>query len=386
MFNNVVDRRNTSCAKRDETIEKTNIKDIVPLTVADMDFKTSPEIIASMIEAVNHGIYGYTNISDGYIEASVNWIKRNYGRIPKDYEVVFCPRIIQAISLIIQNFTNIGDKVMISTPLYNPIQGAILSNDRLLVSSELVLENNHYEIDFEDFENIAKSGVKVFICVSPHNPTGRVWSKEEISKIVSICKKYKIMIVSDEVHADFVWKDKFISFGSFLDEYDNMIICTSPAKTFNVPGLEASNILIRNDENRSKFKEILIKAGIHNPNYFCVPAVIAAYNSSYEWLNMLKANIKDNLLYVKKFFNEIDGFKVIESEGTFLLWIDYRGLNLSEEEFKNILLKSKVLFNLGSEFGDGGVGFFRINVASPKNILEKALLNFKKQIELEKKS
>ncbi len=380
MFDKVVDRRNTSSAKWDETILNCGMEEVIPLTVADMDIKTSPEIVSNMVKAANHGIYGYTIIEDSYIDSVLKWISENQNWKPEKDWYVYCPRIIQAVAMSIQNFSQEDDKIMVQTPLYDPIQESIVVNGRKLITSDLILKNNHYEIDFNDFEAKIKDGVKIFICVSPHNPTGRVWNKEELVKIVKICKKYDVLIISDEVHADFVWEGKFTSFGEFLDVYDRIIICNSPSKTFNIPGLEASSIFIKNREIREKFKRIINKSGIHNPNYFSVFAVKAAYDDSYEWYELMKSYIENNISYVKEFFNKLDGFETTKAEGTFLLWIDYRKTGLIESDLEKIFSKSKVLFSLGTGYGEAGRGFFRINVASPKKLLVEALESFKKQL------
>lgn len=310
----------------------------------------------------------------------MNWVKNNQNWHPEKDWYVYCPRIIQAVAMSIQNFSQENDKIMVQTPLYDPIQESIVVNGRKLITCDLILKNNHYEIDFKDFEAKLKDGVKIFICVSPHNPTGRVWKKEEIEKIVSLCKKYDVLIISDEVHADFIWEGKFTSFGEFLDLYDRIIICNSPSKTFNIPGLEASSIFIKNEKLREEFAGLVYKAGIHNPNYFSVFAVKAAYNDSYEWYELMKNTIRENISYVKEFFANLDGFEPTESEGTFVLWIDYRKSGLSEDDLKKIFSKSKVLFSLGSGYGEAGRGFIRINVASPKKLLVEALESFKKQL------
>lgn len=383
MFENLVDRRNTSSAKWDETIMNVGIEEVVPLTVADMDFKASPEIVSSMVEAANHGIYGYTIIEESYIDSVIEWVRKNHNWYPKRQWYVYCPRIIQAIAMFIQNFSEEKDKILIQTPLYDPIQDCIKSNKRTLVSSDLVIKEDHYEIDFDDFESKLRDGVKIFICVSPHNPTGRVWKKWEVEKIVRICKKYEVLIISDEVHADFIWDGDFVSFGEFLDLYDKIVICNSPSKTFNIPGLEASSVFIKNKYIREKFKGIIHNAGIHNPNYFSVFAVKAAYNDSYEWYELLKKSIKENISYVRDFFNGLNGFEVTKSEGTFLLWIDYRKSGFSEDDLEQIFRRSKVLFSLGSGYGQSGRGFIRINVASPKKLLEEALERFREELSLE---
>lgn len=388
MFDNIVSRRNTNCAKWDELIEECKIEDIISLTVADMDFKVAPEIISSVIDAANHGIYGYTNVSEKYIELSRQWIERKYHWSLKEDWIVYCPRVIQAISLLIQNCTNKGDKIMVSTPLYDPIQNAVRVNDRCLVTNSLILKDNHYEIDFDDFENKIKDGVKIYIAVSPHNPVGRVWREDEISRIVDICKKHKVLIIADEVHADFIWENQFVSFGLFFDKYDDIIIGTSASKTFNIPGLEASNIIIKNEERRDFFKKLLRQAGIHNPSYFCIPAVEAAYEYGEEWLNLAKDTIKGNLDFTRNFFeNEMTGYKVINSEGTYMLWVDYKDTGIKEEKLRDLMInKAKVAFSLGSGFGNEGEGFFRVNVAQPRKLLEEALLRYKNNIDWEEEN
>lgn len=382
MFDNIVSRRYTNCAKWDEIIDEYGIEDLIPLTVADMDYRVAPEIINAVIDAANHGIYGYTNVSEKYIELSKIWAKNNYGFCPKNEWIVYCPRIIQAISLIIQNNTNINDKILVLTPLYDPIQNAVRINGRELVECPLLLNKGHYEIDFEDFEKKIKGGVKIFISVSPHNPVGRVWSEEEIRKTVEICKQYNVLIISDETHADFIWKNRFISYASFYDYYDNIIIGLSTSKNFNIAGLEASNIVIKNKDLRDSFKYLLRQAGIHNPSYFCIPAVIAAYEYGSEWLKIAKEKIKENIDFAKKFFEtQMIGFKVADIEGTYLLWVDYRDIGISEEMLKDLMLyKAHISFSLGSGFGGNGRGFFRVNVALPKEKLEEALLRFKNNI------
>jgi len=384
VFDNIVSRKHTNCAKWDEIIDEYGIEDLIPLTVADMDYRVAPEIINAVIEAANHGIYGYTNVSERYIELSKIWAERNYNFSLQKEWIVYCPRIIQALSLIIQNYTEKNDKIMVCTPLYDPIQNAVIINDRELVECPLVLEDGHYEIDFADFEAKIKSGVKIFIAVSPHNPVGRVWKEEEIKKTIDICKDNNVLIISDETHADFIWEGKFVSYGSFYDAYDNMIIGLSTSKNFNIAGLEASNMIIKDESFRMFFNKLLKQAGIHNPSYFCIPAVIAAYEYGEEWLLMVKDKIRENIKLIKNFFEkDMKGFSVIEPEGTYLVWIDYRATGILENELKDIMIhKAHVAFSMGGSFGIEGKGFFRINAALPKQLLEEALLRFKNNIKI----
>ena len=384
VFDNIVSRKNTNCAKWDEIIDEYGIEDLIPLTVADMDYRVAPEIINAVIEAANHGIYGYTNVSKRYIELSKIWAENNYNFSPQKEWIVYCPRIIQALSLIIQNYTEKNDKIMVCTPLYDPIQNAVRINDRELIECPLVLEDGHYEINFAAFEAKIKSGVKIFIAVSPHNPVGRVWKEEEIKKTIDICKDNNALIISDETHADFIWEGKFVSYGSFYDTYDNMIIGLSTSKNFNIAGLEASNMIIKDESFRMFFNKLLKQAGIHNPSYFCIPAVIAAYEYGEEWLLMVKDKIRENIKLIKNFFEkDMKGFSVIEPEGTYLVWIDYRATGILENELKDIMIhKAHVAFSMGGSFGIEGKGFFRINAALPKQLLEEALLRFKNNIKI----
>lgn len=382
MFNQIVSRRNTNSAKWDEIIEKTGNEKLIPLTVADMDFPVAPEIENEVIKVAIHGIYGYTNVSERYLLASKRWIENNYNYSIEKEWIVYSPRVIQAISLYIQNNTRPSDKIMVFTPLYDPIQNAVRVNNRELITSSLLLKNGKYFIDFDDFREKISNGVKMLIMVSPHNPVGRVWDKRELEEIVKICKEFNVLIFSDEVHADFVWDKKFISMAEFFDIYENIIIGMAPSKTFNIPGLEASNIIIKNEKLRNELILYLRQAGIHNPSYFCIPAVCAAYELGDEWLGIAKKVIRDNISYARNFFeNELKGFKVIEGEGTYLIWVDYRETGLSEDDLSEIMYeKANVAFSLGSSFGSEGVGFFRINVASPRVLLEEAFGRIKKYL------
>lgn len=274
---------------------------------------------------------------------------------------------------------------MIMTPLYNPIQNAIEINNRRIIENKLVYEDGSYKIDFEDMERNLKLGVKIFIIVSPHNPTGKVLSKEEIEKIILLCKKYDVLIFSDEVHADFAWNDNFVSFASFFSQYDKLIVANSPSKTFNIPGLEISNIIIEDSKIRNRFKVKLNQNGIHNPNYFSIPAIEAAYGNSYNWMLEIKQDIKENMLLIKKFFeDDLKGFKCSKMEGTFLLWISYKDLNITEERLLDLFVNhAEVAVSLGSEFGDEGYGFFRINAAAPKEVIITALDKIKNNIDWE---
>lgn len=380
MFDSYVDRKGTNAAKIDEAILETGSEDVVSLSVADMDFKASPQIIDALNDKVNHGIYGYTNVSEKFYNVAQKWIEEQYRyNVSKDW-IVFMPRIIQAVSLLIQDNSEVNDRVMIQTPLYSPLKNAIESNGRKVIENTLIYEDNYYKMDFEDLENEFKKGIKILILCSPHNPIGRVWDKSEISQLVNLCKKYDVLLISDEVHADFIWDKEFVSVGKFIDVYDNIVICTSPGKTFNLPGVEASNIIIPSSTLRENFESQKQRSGFHNPNYFAETALVTAYNSSEEWLESSLKYIRGNYNFAKEYIeHHLSDFKVVDSEGTYLMWIDYTQTELTDEEIYNWLFKeSKVAVTMGDSFGVDGKGFFRVNVALSRNKLEEALTRMSK--------
>lgn len=375
MFDSYVDRKGTNSAKIDEAIIETSSEEVISLSVADMDFKASHAIMEALSNKVNHGIYGYTNVSNEYQNTIKNWIRDNYQYEIFNEWIVFMPRIIQAVSLLVQSNSNKRDRVVIQTPLYSPLTAAIELNNRNVVENTLIYKDNNYKIDFLGLEDEFKKGVKIFIFCSPHNPVGRVWNEIEVKQLVNLCKKYDVLLISDEVHSDFTWEEEFVSVGKFFNIYDKMVVCNSPGKTFNLPGVEASNIIIPNDKLRKDFNLQKQKNGFHNPNYFAETALQAAYTSSDDWLDEVKIYIRDNYHFAKDFINNnLSDFKVVHSEGTYLMWIDFTNTDFDEKSIKEWLFnKLKIAVSLGSSFGETGNNFFRINIALPRKTLERAL-------------
>jgi cystathionine beta-lyase len=375
-FDEIVSRFNTNSAKWDG-IAADYGKDVIALSVADMDLRAPEALINKMAEMAQHGIYGYTDTFETYFEAVQSWFERKYNwKITKEW-IVFCPRIVQAVSIIIQNFTNVGDKVLVHTPSYTPISNAVKVNHRNLVESPLLFKNGHYEIDFEDTEEKMKEGIKVLLLCSPHNPTGRVWTKEELLRLGNLCLKYNVLLVSDDIHADFIHEGHRHTFIATLSDQlaEQCIICTSPAKTFNLAGLEIANIIIPNEKIRKRFRENIIQAGIRNPTFFAVPALETAYTSCDDWFENVRDYIEGNIAFTKQFCKEnLPKFKVIEPEGTYLLWIDVSEWSSKEKDLKHwILEEAKVSVSFGSYFGENYEGFIRLNVATPRAILNKGL-------------
>lgn len=374
-FDILIDRRNKFSAKWDEATMKYG-DDIIPLSVADMDIPTSEKIV-SELSNFNNGIYGYSICGNDYYKIVSDWFYRRYRAIIDPEYIVYCPRVIQAISIFIRKFTELGDYIGSFIPSYNPVIQCITANNRCFLPCKMEYINNEYHINLMDLESCFKK-IKVFILISPHNPTGVVWSDVQLKLICDLAEKYKVFIISDDVHADFCFSGvhRFIS---DISDYvsNNSMICTSPAKTFNLAGLEISNVIIQNKVIREEFQKEIFCLGIHNPNYFSVPALYTAYISCDEWVDSLKKFILSNREYTKNFFNKnLPFLDVCKSDGTYLLWINYSKLKLDEYIFKEyIISKAKVELSWGTGFSECGNGFFRMNVAVPRDVLNKCLNN-----------
>ncbi|MCO4179295.1 MalY/PatB family protein [Proteus terrae] len=368
-FNKLISRQNTYSAKWCNSNAN-----VIPLSVADMDIPAPDFIINALAQFNLKGIYGYTDLSHDWNNVAVNWFKTQYQWVVEPESIVFCPRIIQAVSFYIQNFTRVGDKVTTLSPAYYPISNAVCVNQRELLESPLIYRDGYYEIDFDDLESKFKQSV-CFILLSPHNPTGTVWQKSDLLKIAELAQKYQVFIISDDVHADFVFDGATYHPISSINSYvkQHSFICTSPAKTFNLAGLEVANIVIANPEYREKFKQCLIAAGIHNPGYFSVPAFLQAYTlQGQQWVGELKTYLADNRHWVKeqceRYFPD---WVITQSHGTYMLWINYQKMQLSEEQLKHWFVSlAEVEMSWGRGFGAVGDGFFRINIATPRSILE----------------
>lgn len=375
-FDKVVSRFGTNSAKWDGMAQSMG-SDMIALSVADMDLPAPPMVVDKVAEAARHGIYGYTDPFPPYFEAVRTWLDKAYDWQVEPEWIVFCPRIVQAVSVIIQKFTETGDRILVHTPVYQPIAKAVTLNDRILVESPLKLADGRYEIDFEDMERRMREGVKMVLLISPHNPVGRVWTKDELERMAELCIRYDALIVSDDIHADFIHEGHEHTVIAKLSEEvaNRSIICTSPGKTFNLASLEIANIIIPNDELRGVFQQGLLQAGIHNPTFFSVPALEVAYTSCDEWLTELRVYIKDNMAYARTFIaDHMPELAVIEPEGTYLLWIDCTAVSCHEKDLVEwIQEKARVSVSFGSSFGPGGEGFIRVNIATPRHILQEGL-------------
>ena len=377
-FDEIIDRRNSDCLKYDFAVERGKPEDVLPLWVADMDFRTAPGIIERAVADAGFGIYGYTESKDDYFQAVATWYEKYFDWKVEKKWLVKTPGIVFAIGIAIQALTKVGDAVMIQQPVYYPFSEVIKDNDRTLVNNELVLKDGHYEIDFNDFEEkIIQNNVKLFVLCSPHNPVGRVWTVDELRRMGEICLKHGVKVISDEIHSDFVYEGKkHHVFSTVAPTFEDIsIICTAPSKTFNLAGLQISNIFIPNVQIRKAFKRQVSAAGYSQVNMIGLHACQAAYETGREWLEQLKVYLKGNLDFARAYLEKnLPRIKLIEPEGTYLIWLDCRALGLPEEKLEHLIVhEAKLWLDSGAIFGAVGEGFERINIACPRAVLKEAL-------------
>ncbi|WP_371297673.1 MalY/PatB family protein [Ruminococcus sp.] len=381
-FDKIVDRRNTRCLKYDFAVERHMPADVLPLWVADMDFETSSYIEDALIERAKHAIYGYSDVKTPYFEILKKWMQKHHDWDIQRKWLIKTPGVVFALAMAVKAYTEPGDAVLIQQPVYYPFSEVIKDNGRNVVSNTLYLgEDNRYHIDFEDFEQkIVENQIKLFLLCNPHNPVGRVWTKEELTRLGDICVKHHVTVVSDEIHEDFVFKGKHQVFANIKKEYEEIAVtCTAPSKTFNIASLMISNILIPNPELKRKFKHQMDAAGISQLNVLGLVACEAAYEHGEEWYQAMKAYVKENIEFVKQYVEkQLPGVNMVEHEGTYLVWLDFRGTGLSVEELDDkIINQAKLWLDSGKIFGSCGEGFQRINVACPRKVLEEAMERIK---------
>ena len=383
-FDEVIDRSNNFSAKWSEMDKKYGTNELLPMWVADMDFKTAPCIIDALNSRLEQEIYGYTTRSDSYNKSIVNWILKRYNWNIKSEWLIYSPGVIPTISLIIQEMTNKNDKVMIQEPVYSPFNNVVKDNERELVISPLKkLEDGSYVMDYEDIESKIKD-VKLFILCNPHNPVGRVWTKEELKKLGDICIKHDVKVISDEIHSDIIFKGyNHTPFASISEEFaQNSITCMAPTKTFNIAGLQMSYVILPNTDDYKALDFAFARIDIRRNNAFSLVATEAAYNHGEDWLEELLEYLEGNIDFAINYIKEnIPSLKVKKPEGTYLLWVDFSELGLDNDELNKLLVeKGKVALNNGSSFGVGGHNYQRINLACPRSMVKEALERIKKAI------
>jgi cystathionine beta-lyase len=389
-FDEEIDRFDTFCVKwefeftaagafeSDRAHSKHGDDRVLPLWVADMDFQSPPEVIEALEDRARHGIFGYCAPDDGYYEAVQGWFARHYGReIERDW-ILITPGVVCALNIMVQTFTEPGDKVIIQTPVYYPFYHVIENNGRVVSRNVLKRNGVNYEMDFKDLAQLAADPeTTMAILCSPHNPVGRVWTKEELAQFGRICAENDVLVVSDEIHADLILDGcTFTPYASISEEFaENSIICTAPSKTFNVAGLKLSNIVIQNETMRERYARRLVQCGISGANVFGLEAAEAAYNYGEPWLEEVMAYIEGNYQFMKDYLAQhLPQLAMSPLEGTYLAWVDFSRVDLDPVERHELLLnEARVWLNEGSKFGDEGADFERFNIACPRSLLAEAL-------------
>ena len=361
-FDKIIDRHNTRSLKYDFAKRRGMPEDVLPLWV----------------ERINHGIFGYSEVQTPYFEIVRNWMKIYHNWIPEEKWLIKTPGVVFALAMAVKAYTQPNDSVLIQQPVYYPFSEVIEDNGRKVVSNDLYLDNdNRYHIDFDDFERkIVENHIKLFLLCSPHNPAGRVWTVEELRKIGDICLKYGVIVVSDEIHQDFVFQGKHTVFANLGEKYQqNCIICTSPSKTFNLASMLISNIFIPNTQLKRKFRKEVDASGMSQLSVLGLVATETAYSKGEEWYCKMIEYVRGNIEFTKKYIAEnMPDVSMIDIEGTYLVWLDFRKTGLSADELdRRIIHKAKLWLDSGKIFGKCGEGFQRINVACPQSILKEAL-------------
>ena len=376
-FDKVTPRRGTNSYKWDSTDDK----EVLPMWVAGMDFPTAPCIINALKKRVEHGIFGYTRVPEEYYDAVISWFSRRHHWKPRREWFIYTSGVVPALSAVIKALTNVGDKVLTLTPVYNCFFSSIRNNGCELDSCALRYENNTFSIDYEDLERrAADPKTTLMLLCNPHNPSGRVWTREELRRIGDICIKNNVVVVADEIHCELVHPGfTYTPFASVSEEFQkHSVTCVAPSKAFNIAGLQIANIIVENDKWRQRIDKAININEVCDVNPFGVIATIAAYNEGEEWLNQLLQYIHGNYLFFKDYCEEhLPQLPVAPLEGTYLAWMDCRSLGIPSEELEEELMKeAKLWLNAGSMYGKEGEGFMRWNLACPRQLVKEGLERF----------
>lgn len=377
-FDTPIDRTHTWSIKHDFKKENGKADDILPLWVADMDFRSPDSVVEALKKAVDHGIFGYSRADESYFDAVAAWYQKRHHLTLQPEWMTCTPGIVFALSIAVRAFTQEGDAVLIQPPVYHPFSRAILRNKRTLVENPLVLKDGHYEMDLEELEQkVLDEHVKLMILCNPHNPVGRVWTREELTALADICLRHHVYVISDEIHGDFVWRGhEQTPYASISEEAClHSMMCTAPSKTFNLAGMATSNLFIPDPEMRRKFRSELLDVGQENMNRLGLFACRAAYEGGGEWLDQLIGYLAGNLALVRDFCkNRVPQIQLIEPEGTYLAWLDCRELGMTDDELMAFFSDdAKVWLDPGTHSGEQGSGFMRFNLGSSRSVIAQAL-------------
>lgn len=377
-FDTPVDRHGTSCIKYDFGQQRKGRTDLLPMWVADMDFKLPDEILAEFHKRIDHGIFGYTDPDKSYFTALNWWFGTQHGYTVEPEMVTLGCGIVYGLATGVKAFTDPGDAILIQQPVYYPFREVIEDNDRIFINNQLHYEHGRYTIDFDDFEaKIVDNNVRAFILCNPHNPVGRVWKKDELTRMADICLKHNVILMSDEIHCDFVFPGyKFTSMMTLGEKYrQNLVVYTSPSKTFNVAGLQPANIIVPNPVLRAKYRKANAAAGYSQGGVMAQTAVKVVYNMGAEWKKELVDYIYGNVVYFGDYIRRhFPRATFVQPEGTYLMWVDFSGYRLSNEELEHLIVdEANLWLDSGSVFGAETAQFERFNIACPRTTVEQAL-------------
>ena len=377
-FDTVIDRKNTNSLKYDFAVERGYPADVLPIWVADMDFRAPKPVLDALSKAVDHGIFGYSDVKQDYYGAVSRWFIDRFGWQTQPDWLVRTPGVVFALAMAVRALTQPGDGILIQPPVYYPFFSVIRDNERIVIENPLVYQGGCYHIDFTDFEEkIIQNQVKLFILCSPHNPVGKVWTREELTQIGRICKKHCVFVVSDEIHCDFAFPEHphTVFLTANPDLARQAIVCTAPSKTFNLAGLQVSNIWIPDPDVRKWFIKEIDRSGYSQLNALGLVACQAAYAHGGEWLEQCKAYLRGNLEFLRDFLTEhIPQIKLVEPEGTYFAWLDCSGLGLSRKELNELIVnRAKLWLDAGHIFGGNAGQFQRVVLACPRSTLREAL-------------
>ena len=385
-FDQIIDRSNTNSVKLDAIERVFGSKDVMPLWVADMDFLSPPEITEGLKKRVEHGIFGYVEPGERYFSSIINWLESKHDWSVSKETITFVPGVVKGFAFAIDVFTNDNDKIIIQPPVYPPFKGTTEDLNREIVTNPLIFQDGQYSMDFDNLRKVAKTGCKMLILCNPQNPSGRIWTKEELSELAEICFDNDILVVSDEIHADLALPgNKHVPFATVSEKAkQNNITLMAPSKTFNIAGIVSSFAVVENENIRKKYFDYLLARQLNEGTIFGYLAAQYAYECGSEWLEQVLEYIQKNIDFVDSFLQEhIPQIKIIKPEASFLIWLDCRDLNLSQPELESFFIhKAKLGLNSGTMFGKEGEGFMRLNVGCPLITLEKALDNLKKAVVL----
>ena len=379
-FDEIIDRKGTNSVRWDAVESRWGRNDLIPMWVADMDFRTAPFVVEALRERLEHEVLGYTFACKEWAESIINWLKERHGWTIREEMLTFTPGIVRGLAFAIQCFTEKGDKVMVMPPVYHPFFLVSQKNEREVVYSPLILKDGQYHIDFDRFRKDVQ-GCKILILSNPHNPGGRVWTKEELSQIADICYDSGTLVISDEIHADLTLPPfKHPTFALISEKARmNSLVFMSPSKAFNMPGLASSYVIIENEEIRHRFKTFMEASEFNEGHLFAYLSVAAAYSHGTEWLDQVVAYIKGNIDFTESYLKEnVPAIKMIRPQASYLIFLDCRELGLTQKELNQLFVEDAHLaLNTGTTFSKEGEGFMRLNIACPRATLVQALEQLK---------